>query len=87
MEELRHLILKEARQDGRQFERLMQVLERALPPDTIVAGDSTMACYYGAVHFLRQQQPGQLLYPTGYTTLGSGCRQRLAPSSRSRIDR
>jgi thiamine pyrophosphate-dependent acetolactate synthase large subunit-like protein len=69
---LRAAALAEARRDGAQFEPLMEVLASALDSDAIIASDSTMACYYGAIHFLQQAGPRQLLYPTGYATLGYG---------------
>jgi acetolactate synthase-1/2/3 large subunit len=69
---LRQEILEEAREDGRQYEQLIEVIANSLAPDGIVASDSTMACYYGLVHFLHQRHPRQLLYPTGYATLGYG---------------
>lgn len=69
---LRGVALDEVREDGRQFERLIEVIGRTLAPNAIVASDSTMACYYGLIHFLRQAHPRQLLYPTGYATLGYG---------------
>src|SRR5690606_7931340 len=44
----------------------------ALPRDAIVAGDSAMACYYGALSNLPLHRPGAFLYPTGAGTLGFG---------------
>jgi thiamine pyrophosphate-dependent acetolactate synthase large subunit-like protein len=69
---LREAAREEVMRDGAQYVELMRALYEVLDPDAIVASDSTMACYYGAVHFLPQDGPRQLLYPTGYATLGYG---------------
>jgi thiamine pyrophosphate-dependent acetolactate synthase large subunit-like protein len=45
-------------------------LEGALGADGILSGDSTMAAYYGAVHFLPMDAAQRFVYPTGYATLG-----------------
>jgi thiamine pyrophosphate-dependent acetolactate synthase large subunit-like protein len=55
---------------GSEFVALVAVLQEHLDPATIVAADSAMACYYGAVHLLRQQAPRRFLHPTGSGTLG-----------------
>ncbi len=44
----------------------------ALGRDGIVAGDSAMVCYRGAVAALPAYHPAAFLYPTGYGTLGYG---------------
>jgi thiamine pyrophosphate-dependent acetolactate synthase large subunit-like protein len=49
---------------------LLAALDAALPGDAIVAGDSAMCCYYGAVGGLPARGPRSLLYPTGFGTLG-----------------
>ena len=36
----------------------------------MLAGDSTMAAYYGAVHLLPMGPARRFIYPTGYATLG-----------------
>ena len=54
------------------YEALVGALQRALGEDAIVAGDSTRACYDGAVHLLPLDRPRQFLYPTGFATLGYG---------------
>jgi len=38
--------------------------------DAIVAGDSAMCCYYGALGGLPAQRPRAFLYPAGFGTLG-----------------
>jgi thiamine pyrophosphate-dependent acetolactate synthase large subunit-like protein len=38
--------------------------------DAIIAGDSAMCCYYGALPALPVKQPRSFLYPTGFGTLG-----------------
>lgn len=39
---------------------------------TVIAGDSTMACYYGLGPALPLERPHDYLYPTGFGTLGYG---------------
>ncbi|HEY0573840.1 MAG TPA: thiamine pyrophosphate-dependent enzyme [Pseudonocardia sp.] len=39
---------------------------------TVIAGDSTMACYYGVLSGLPVHRPSGFLYPTGGGTLGYG---------------
>jgi thiamine pyrophosphate-dependent acetolactate synthase large subunit-like protein len=42
----------------------------AIPGDAIVAGDSAMCCYYGALPALPVERPRSFLYPAGFGTLG-----------------
>jgi acetolactate synthase I/II/III large subunit len=70
--ELRSRLEKEAREDGGAYAELIAALDAALDDDSIVAGDSTMACYYGAVHMLTRVAPGRFLYPSGFAPLGYG---------------
>ncbi len=51
---------------------LNRALATALPPGTVVAGDSSQVTYYGTAHFWPVREPAQLLYPTIYATLGYG---------------
>jgi acetolactate synthase-1/2/3 large subunit len=51
---------------------LLDGIEAALGREGVLAGDSTMVCYLGAVARLRRYQPGSFLYPTGFGTLGYG---------------
>ncbi|MEV7969836.1 thiamine pyrophosphate-binding protein [Sphaerisporangium sp. NPDC088356] len=48
----------------------LAALREALPPETIVAADNSMMCYYGALGGLPLDPPGRFLFPTGYGTLG-----------------
>ncbi|GAA3803975.1 5-guanidino-2-oxopentanoate decarboxylase [Sphaerisporangium flaviroseum] len=48
----------------------LEALREALPPETIVAADNSMMCYYGALGGLPMDPPGRFLFPTGYGTLG-----------------
>jgi acetolactate synthase-1/2/3 large subunit len=70
--EVSSAIAAEALLDGAAFAELMEALRGALDPGTVIAGDSAMACYYGAVHLLPQSEPRRFLYPTGFATLGYG---------------
>jgi thiamine pyrophosphate-dependent acetolactate synthase large subunit-like protein len=67
---VREAIRAEALADGAPWLDLMRALDEALGPDGILAGDSTMAAYYGAVHFLPMNPSRRFIYPTGYATLG-----------------
>ena len=42
----------------------------AIDGDAIVAGDSAMCCYYGALPALPRERPRSFLYPAGFGTLG-----------------
>jgi 5-guanidino-2-oxopentanoate decarboxylase len=67
---VRETIRAEALADGAPWLELAGALDEALGPDGILAGDSTMAAYYGAVHFLQMGPARRFIYPTGYATLG-----------------
>ena len=67
---IRAAIDEEARRDGERWLPLMEVLDDVLGEDGILAGDSTQAAYYGAVHFLPMGARRRFVYPTGYATLG-----------------
>jgi acetolactate synthase-1/2/3 large subunit len=67
---LQAALRREAMRDGQEWVELCAVLERVLGDEAILCGDSTMACYFGAVHFTRLSHPSRFLYPTGYATLG-----------------
>ncbi|MGW5415632.1 5-guanidino-2-oxopentanoate decarboxylase [Actinomadura geliboluensis] len=61
-----------AREEGTPWLRIVSAIADALPRDAIVASDSAMACYYGALSNLPLHRPGAFLYPTGGGTLGFG---------------
>jgi thiamine pyrophosphate-dependent acetolactate synthase large subunit-like protein len=63
---------QEARVEGAEWLPVVEQLAAALPVDAIVAGDSAMVCYYGALTNLATSRPGSFLYPTGFGTLGYG---------------
>ena len=67
---VREAIRAEALEDGAQWLPLMGALDAALGDDGVLAGDSTKASYYGAVHFLEMGPRRRFAYPTGYATLG-----------------
>ena len=66
----RAAIREEALADGAPYVELVEALDEVLGPDGVLAGDSTMAAYYGAVHFLPMGPRRRFVYPTGYATLG-----------------
>jgi thiamine pyrophosphate-dependent acetolactate synthase large subunit-like protein len=71
-ERLRDALRAEALREGAGYAELIAALARSLGDDAIVAGDSTRACYHGAVHLLPVAGPRRFLYPTGFATLGYG---------------
>jgi acetolactate synthase-1/2/3 large subunit len=68
----RERIAIEARMDGHPWAEMQRSLAEALPPDTVVAGDSSQVTYYGTVHHWPFTRANRLVYPTGYATLGYG---------------
>ncbi|MEV0388487.1 5-guanidino-2-oxopentanoate decarboxylase [Nonomuraea sp. NPDC050643] len=62
----------QAAHEGAPWLWIVESLAEALGRDGVLAGDSTMACYYGALANLPAYAPGRFLYPTGYGTLGYG---------------
>ena len=48
----------------------LAAIDGVLGDDAIVAGDSAMCCYYGALGGLPARRPRSFLYPTGFGTLG-----------------
>ncbi len=68
----RDLLRSDARTEGAEYLWIVDALAGALGRDGILAGDSAMACYYGALANLPAYAPSQFLYPTGYGTLGYG---------------
>jgi thiamine pyrophosphate-dependent acetolactate synthase large subunit-like protein len=71
-EGIRDTLRKEALVEGAPYEAINRELSAALPPETIVAGDSAQVSYFGTAHFWPMERAGQFLYPTGYATLGYG---------------
>ena len=70
LEPVRAAIREEALADGAPWLDLVGALDDGLGSDGILAGDSTMAASYGAVHFLPMDPRRRFIYPTGYATLG-----------------
>ncbi|QCB51930.1 5-guanidino-2-oxopentanoate decarboxylase [Rhodococcus sp. PAMC28707] len=58
--------------EGKNYLGILAALDKALDEDAILVGDSTMACYYGAMANLPLHRPRSFLYPTGVGTLGYG---------------
>lgn len=61
-----------AREEGAPWAEIVSAISAALPRDAIIAADSAMVCYYGALSNLPLHRPGAFLYPTGVGTLGFG---------------
>lgn len=62
----------DARAEGAEWLPVVEALAASLPANAIVAGDSAMVCYYGALANLPAYRPSSFLYPTGFGTLGYG---------------
>jgi acetolactate synthase-1/2/3 large subunit len=58
--------------EGEPWRDLVEALSSVVGDDTVVAGDSTMSCYYGVLSGVRVHRPAGFLYPTGGGTLGFG---------------
>ncbi|MFP4634323.1 MAG: 5-guanidino-2-oxopentanoate decarboxylase [Nitriliruptoraceae bacterium] len=61
---------EEAADQGAAWLGLCDVLHDHLGRDGVLVGDSTMACYYGALANLPRYTPASFAYPTGLGTLG-----------------
>ncbi|MDJ0362398.1 thiamine pyrophosphate-binding protein [Rhodococcus sp. H29-C3] len=68
----RERLRADSRAEGKNYLGIVEALAQALDEDAIVVGDSTMACYYGAMANLPLHRPRSFLYPTGVGTLGYG---------------
>ncbi|WP_406054347.1 thiamine pyrophosphate-binding protein [Kribbella sp. NBC_00889] len=68
----RRLFGENAQAEGAAYAGLTAALGRVLGEDGVLAGDSTMACYYGALGNVPAYRPGAFLFPTGLGTLGYG---------------
>ena len=66
----RATLREEALADVGALAEVVAALGDGLSDETIIAGDSTMACYYGAVHLIPRAEPRRFLYPTGFAPLG-----------------
>jgi acetolactate synthase-1/2/3 large subunit len=66
----RAAVREEALRDGAPHLELVRALDEVLGPDGVLAADSAMPAYYGAVHFLPMDGRRRFIYPTGYATLG-----------------
>lgn len=62
----------DAAAEGAEWLDIVKALGEALPRDAIVANDSAMVCYYGAIANLPVHLPSSFLYPVGFGTLGYG---------------
>lgn len=62
----------DAETEGAEWLPVVQALAQAMPREGIVAADSAMVCYFGAMTNLPRYRPGSFLYPTGFGTLGYG---------------
>lgn len=69
-EAIRAKLQEEALADAGALAEVVAALGDGLSDETILAGDSTMACYYGAVHLIACAAPRRFLYPTGFAPLG-----------------
>lgn len=68
--DVRAAVREEALADGRPWLGLCEGLAAAMGDDGVLCADTTMASYFGAVHFLPLSAPSRFHYPTGYAALG-----------------
>jgi acetolactate synthase-1/2/3 large subunit len=68
----RERLRDDARLEGARYLPLLEAVAGALGRDGVLAADSAMACYYGAISNLPAHRPASFLYPTGLGTLGYG---------------
>lgn len=68
----REQLTADAQAEGRIYLDIVAALGQALGREGVVAADSAMACYYGALSNLPGYRPSSFLYPTGVGTLGFG---------------
>jgi acetolactate synthase I/II/III large subunit len=69
-ERWRNAFLAGAARDAARWSGLLAAIDDALGEHGVVAADSAMVSYYGALAALRSRRPRSFLYPTGYGTLG-----------------
>jgi len=62
----------DAREAGARWDWILDAIAASLGRSGVLAGDSTMVCYYGAAARVRRHTPRSFLYPTGFGTLGYG---------------
>jgi len=55
---------------GAPFAPFHEALSKAIPPETIIAGDSAQVSYFGTASQWTSLRPGQFVYPAGFATLG-----------------
>jgi len=70
--QLRGRFRADARTEGEPWLEIAAGLAEALPREAIIAADSAMACYYGALSNVPLHRAHSFLYPTGAGTLGFG---------------
>src|SRR5882757_201198 len=70
--EARAAMRADAEAEGGPWREILAALGPVVDASTVIAGDSTMACYYGVLSGLPVHRPSGFLYPTGGGTLGYG---------------
>ncbi|XAS77486.1 thiamine pyrophosphate-binding protein [Dermatophilaceae bacterium Sec6.4] len=83
----REALAGDARTEGAPWVDIVAALASVVDQDMVLAGDSTMVCYYGALSGLRVRRPGGFLYPTGVGTLGYGLPAAIGASLSGRTQR
>ncbi|HWM57393.1 MAG TPA: thiamine pyrophosphate-binding protein [Pseudonocardia sp.] len=77
---LRAACRAEAMADAGPYAEINAAVRSALPPEAILAGDSSQVTYFGSVHFFDVPGPRQFCYTPGYATLGYGLPAGLGAS-------
>ena len=70
--DLRQACRAEAAIDAGPYAEIAAAMRAALPADAVLAGDSSQATYFGAVHFFDVPAARRFCYTPGFATLGYG---------------
>src|SRR6478672_1020029 len=77
---LRAACRDEASNDAGAYAEINAAVRAALPPDAVLAGDSSQVTYFGSVHFFDVPAPRRFCYTPGFATLGYGLPAGLGAS-------
>lgn len=72
LDAVRGACVEEAHAFSEVTDRAARLIAAALPPDAVVAGDSSQITYLGMASAVRQDEPHAFLYTPAYATLGYG---------------
>ncbi|WP_139006316.1 thiamine pyrophosphate-binding protein [Arthrobacter crystallopoietes] len=67
---LRRRLQQQIMAEGGQYAAFHQIIAETFTGETVIAGDSSQATYFGTAYFWPAGKPNRFLYPAGYGTLG-----------------